>query len=429
MKRDGTVIHVETSSHAVAFAGRPGEFVIVLDVTERERVQRQLYQKQRLESLGELAGGVAHDFNNLLAVIMNYTAFARKELRSPEGPPKGARLNSVDDDLEQVERAAERGARLTHQLLAFARSEMVRTEALDLNEVVEGVEQLLRRTIGEHVPLVYQLEVGLWPVVADRGQLEQVLVNLAVNARDAMPGGGTVTVETGNVEVDEDYAATQDGLIPGPYVRLRVSDTGEGMDEEVQHHAFEPFFTTKPKGVGTGLGLATVHGIVAQRGHASIYSEPGLGTTFTALFPAVQEERPDHPKVGPPARRVGRGETVLVVDDEPAIREVARRILAHNGYEVIVAPDGAAAIALAQAHEGPIHLLLTDVVMPQMSGPELSAEMRVARPGLPVLYMSGYAPPVLGSREEIDAEGLLVEKPFSELVLLDKVREVLDRRE
>jgi hypothetical protein len=393
---------------------------------ERDRLESQLHQSQRLESLGQLAGGVAHDFNNLLAVILNYSSFLGEEVTAAAAADDGERWRTAADDLEQIRRAAERATGLTHQLLAFGRREVVRPQVLTLNEVVGDVEQLLRRTIGEDVELITTLASGLWPVMADPGQMEQVLVNLAVNARDAMPTGGTLSIDTENIEVDEDYAAQRPGIAAGRHVRLRVSDTGEGMDPEVIGRAFEPFFTTKPKGEGSGLGLATVYGIITQAGgHAQIYSEPGLGTTFTALLPATEavSVQTDEPAG---AHRPRGGETVLVVEDEDAMREVTRRILARNGYDVLTASGGPAAISLVADHGGEIELLVTDVVMPQMLGQEVARKLTALRPSMRVLYMSGYAQPVLASKGTLEAGVVLLEKPFSEPVLLAKVREVLD---
>ncbi len=392
---------------------------------ERERLEAQLHQSQRLESLGQLAGGVAHDFNNLLGAIMNYASFVGEEVSAAVTDP-ARDWASVERDVAQITRAAERAAQLTHQLLAFARREVVRPQVLSLNDVVAEVEQLLRRTIGEHVELDISLAPDLWPVLADKGQIEQVLVNLAVNARDAMPGGGRLTIETRNVTVDDGYAATTPGATPGDHVQLRVSDTGTGMDVDVQQRAFEPFFTTKPKGEGSGLGLATVYGIITQSGGvAHIYSEPGLGMAFTALLPATVEVSRAHDQSA--ARRApGGGETVLVVEDEDGVRDVTERILARNGYSVLTASNGPAAIELAEHHHGRIDLLVTDVVMPKMLGKEVAERIAEQRPGIRILYMSGYAQPVLGSKGTLEEGVTLVEKPFSELTLLTKVREVLD---
>jgi len=393
---------------------------------ERERMERKLHQSQRLESLGQLAGGVAHDFNNLLAVILNYSAFVAEEVQRLAHDEEAERWATVQGDIEQIRAAATRATRLTHQLLAFGRREVVQPRVLDLGEVVQEIDKLLRRTLGEHVELVTHIESGLWPVLADPGHVEQVLVNLAVNARDAMRTGGRLTIEVGNLSADAAYVATRSGLEEGEYVRLRVTDTGEGMEESVLRHVFEPFFTTKPKGEGSGLGLATVYGIIAQSGgHVDIYSEPARGTVVTALFP-VTEVTSTARDPTTPAERKGGGETVLVVEDEDAIREVTRRILSRHGYNVIVARSGPAALQTLQEHGGEIDLLLTDVVMPQMLGKEVVERVRALRPDVRALYMSGYAQPVLASEGTLDPGVTLVEKPFSEAVLLAKVREVLD---
>src|SRR5918992_643257 len=393
---------------------------------ERERLEAQLHQSQRLESLGQLAGGVAHDFNNLLAVILNYSAFIGEEVAKVAHDGGDPHWKAVHADVEQVRHAAERATRLTHQLPAFGRREVVQPRVLALSEVVTDVEKLLRRTIGEHVELVTSLADDLWPIFADPGQIEQVLVNLAVNARDAMRGGGTLTIAAENLVADATFAAARPGVHAGRHVRLHVSDTGTGMTEEVLRHAFEPFFTTKPKGQGSGLGLATVYGIIAQAGgHADIYSEPGRGTVFRALFPATTEvDAQTEPAT--PADRKGGGETILIVEDEDAMREVTRRILTRHGYDVIVAVGGPEAIAIAEGRASRIDLLLTDVVMPQMLGKEVADRMVGIRPDVRVLYMSGYAQPVLASEGTLDAGVTLIEKPFTEPVLLTKVREVLD---
>jgi len=346
----------------------------------RERKERLQAQAQRLESLGQLAGGVAHDFNNLLAVILNYVSFVSEDIAAAAGPDPAGHLESASADLGQIKKAAERAAGLTHQLLVFARGDVNRPQVLDLDTVVTEVEELLRRTIGEHVELVISLAGDLWPVLADPGQLEQVLVNLAVNARDAMPRGGTLTIDTGNITVDADAIAGGSRARKGRNVRLRVSDTGTGMAPDVAQHVFEPFFTTKPDGRGTGLGLATVYGILAQAdGKVQIYSEPGHGTTFVIMLPVTAEAAV--PVAEPiPYRRAPKGETVLIVEDEAALREVTRRIFARNGYQVITAANGPGALAIAASHPGEIHLLVTDVVMPHMLGKEVAEKMRLIKP-------------------------------------------------
>jgi PAS domain S-box-containing protein len=392
---------------------------------ERDRLERQLNQSQRLESLGQLAGGVAHDFNNLLAVISNYAAFVREELtsRAPQGE-----WDSVREDIKQIEGAAERAAGLTRQLLAFARRDVVKPRVLNLNQVIERVEQLLVRTLGEHVQLSADLASGLGPVLADPGQLEQVLLNLAVNARDAMPAGGELIISTTRTNVDADHAASRVGLAPGRYISLRVSDTGTGMPQAVIDRAFEPFFTTKAKGEGTGLGLATVYGIITQAGgYVQIYSEAGLGTTFTILLPeSIQPVQPSAPE--PKAAQGGDGETVLVIEDEQAMRELTRRILARNGYKVLTAVDGFDAIEIAAAHPLDIDVLLTDVIMPHMLGREAANRISALCPDTRVLFMSGYSHGVLGTQGVLEDGVNLIEKPFTEASLLAKLRETLSVR-
>ncbi|GLW30953.1 hypothetical protein Areg01_38930 [Actinoplanes regularis] len=391
---------------------------------ERERLEAQLHQSQRLESLGQLAGGVAHDFNNLMAVILNYTAFIEEEIvkAAQGGDP---RWKAAAQDIAQVLRAGKRATALTHQLLAFGRREVVRPQVLNLNDVVTEVEQLLCRTLGEHIQLTTVLGDDQWHVLVDPGQIEQVLVNLAVNARDAMPDGGVLRISTTNEAVTEQNA--RPGLKAGRYTKLQVADTGTGMPVEVAERVFEPFFTTKPKGEGSGLGLATVYGIIAQAGgHAEIRSSLGAGTEFTALLPATdQTAGPADQPAAPGYMRHG-GERVLVVEDEEALREVTRRILDRNGYEVLTAADGPEAIRLADSTDKRIDVLLTDVIMPHMLGKELATTMQDLRPGIHVLYMSGYAQPVLASQGTLDPGVTLVEKPFSESDLLQKIRQVLD---
>ena len=394
---------------------------------ERERLQNQLHQAQRLESLGQLAGGIAHDFNNLLAVIINYAAFIANDLDTASGIDGDDRWRGTRDDVEQIRLAGERAAHLTHQLLSFARREVVQPEVVDVNDVVGDIEQLLRRTLGEHVELHSSLAADLRPVLIDPGQLEQVLVNLAVNARDAMPDGGALRIDTANMDIDEDFAAPRPELSPGPHVCLRVSDTGTGMSPETVQRALDPFFTTKPPGQGTGLGLATVYGIIQQAGgRLQIYSEPDVGSTFTVLLPATdQVTSPAELSADSP---VPRGEeTILLVEDEQALREVTRRILKGAGYQVIVAENGPKALVAASEHAGSIDLLLSDVIMPQMPGPQLAKELLAERPSVRVLLMSGFAQPILDSGGHLDAGMALIEKPFSGPGLLAKVAQTLER--
>jgi nitrogen-specific signal transduction histidine kinase/CheY-like chemotaxis protein len=394
---------------------------------DRERLEVQLHQSQRLESLGQLAGGVAHDFNNLLAVILNYTAFVAEHVAEAADAGGDPRWIAVGRDIDQILRAGHRAGELTHQLLAFGRREVVRPQVLDLNAVIGQVQNLLQRSLGEHIQLHTQLAGDLWPVLADPGQLEQVLVNLAVNARDAMPDGGTLSIETANRTLDHHAVDTRPSLYPGRHVQLTVADTGAGIPPEIAERVFEPFFTTKPKGQGTGLGLATVYGIIHQAdGHAAISSAPGAGTTFTALLPATdQVPAPVVEHAAAPQLTHG-GETILVVEDEDALREVTRRILTRNGYRVLTAASGPAALKTAEHADCETDLLLTDVIMPHMLGKELATKIREVYPAIRVLYMSGYAQPVLASQGTLDPGVSLVEKPFSESDLLQKIRDVLD---
>ncbi len=436
-RRDGTTFPAEVSLSAIDTDDGILVTAVVRDVTERmeilaererlrtqaerDRLERQLHQSRRLESLGQLAGGVAHDFNNLLGVISNYASFVGDEVakEAPDG-----RWQAVRDDIKQIQQAAERAAGLTHQLLAFARQEVIQPRVLNINDVVESVEQLLVRTLGEHVELITDLAGDLLPVLADPGQIEQVLVNLAVNARDAMPGGGKLTIQTANTDIDE-AAAAQAELTVGRYVALKVSDTGTGIPKDVVDRVFDPFFTTKPKGEGSGLGLATVYGIITQAGgHVRIYSEPGMGTILTALLP-VTGKAPDA-KAPPPAQpRRGHGETVLVVEDEAAMREVTRRILARNGYHVVATPSGREALSALSRHLDHIDVLLTDVVMPHMQGRELADKVRILQPAARVVFMSGYTQGLLGAQGVLAPGVHLIEKPFSETILLAKLHEIL----
>jgi PAS domain S-box-containing protein len=434
-KKDGTMMRVLVTTYEVLYGGRPARVSMVEDVTQREKLERQLNQSQRLESLGQLAGGVAHDFNNLLGVIVNFAIFAKeKVLASGNGSPSPA-LQLAVKDMDRVVRAGESAARLTHQLLAFARREVVRPQSIDVNLVVAELEPLVSRTLGEHIEFITSPGKDVWPALMDPGQLEQVLTNLAVNARDAMPKGGKLTIDCENVNVDSTYAAGRPGLKPGRYVRIRVTDTGTGMDAATLQRVFEPFFTTKPKGHGTGLGLATVYGIVNQAGgDVSIYSELGVGTRAHVLLPASDEvprlqPTMDEPTVptgavlAPP--RLQTSKTLLVVEDADDLREITELILTKNGYLVITAATGPAALALLKQHAGKIDLLLTDVVMPHMQGPELARRVTALHPEIRVLFMSGYPQPMLGDGGILEEGILLVEKPFTEPVLLAKVEEAL----
>jgi PAS domain S-box-containing protein len=385
---------------------------------ERNVLKEQLNQMRRLDSVGQLAGGIAHDFNNILGVILNCAAFVADELEAG---------SLMLEDVEEIQRSAQRAAVLTRQLLIFSRRDVVHPQSLDLNEVVSDLERLLQRALGEHVLLQTRFADGLWPVTADPGQVEQVLVNLAVNARDAMPGGGRLLIQTSNVELDEDYAAMHPPATAGPHVRVTVSDTGAGMDRTVAARAFEPLFTTKPKGEGTGLGLATVYGIVTDAGGSiHLYSEPGLGTTVKVHLPAsvsatvaASEDRR--------SPRATRGETVLVVEDEANVRRVTRRILAKAGYKVLTAPGGRDALEICEFGAEPIELLLTDVIMPEMLGPELATRATRLRPDMAVLFMSGYTDQAIEHTTRAGGDVPFIEKPFTAETLLAGVDGVLGR--
>ena len=396
-------------------------------IAEQERVGRRLQQSQRLESLGQLVGGVAHDFNNLLNVIQGYADFTAEQIQALASAD--TRLEPVLEDIEQVRVAAQQATRLTRQLLTFAREDVIRPEVLDLNEAVKEAGQLLRRTLGEHIDLVIAAEPAVWRVKADRGQLEQVLVNLAVNARDAMPGGGRLSIDTGNIEVDATYATGRPELKLGRYTRLRVSDSGTGMDRATVARVFEPFFSTKPKGRGTGLGLATVYGVVTHVGGSiEIYSEVGLGTTITVLLPATDEDvAPYLAPAGTIDDQHGHGETILLVEDEESLRQLTTRILARNGYQVCAVGNGAEAVRRAGDTAQPITLLLTDVVMPGMLGNEVAARIGAIRPDVPALFMSGYAQPILDSHGVGASSFDILAKPFTESALLSRVRQAITR--
>jgi PAS domain S-box-containing protein len=396
---------------------------------ERDLLESRLHQSHRLESLGQLAGGVAHDFNNLLAAILNYVSFVAEEItKELETRPVDARvrLTAVLSDVGQIGAAAERAAGLTHQLLAFARRDVRNPEVLDINGTVSEVETLLRRTIGEHVELITHGPSNLKSVRADRGQIEQILLNLAVNARDAMPLGGTLRVDTDNFTVDDEYATLHPVVEPGSYVRMRVADTGTGMDEETVDRAFEPFFSTKPKDKGTGLGLATVYGIVSQTaGMVELHSKLGVGTTVTILLPSVASAV-IKPALHEQSADVTPVETILVVEDEELVLDVATRILTQHGYHVLAARSGEEASALMDGHQEIVQLLLTDVVMPGETGKEIAERVSKLRPDIRVLYMSGYPESVIASQGVIEPGITLLSKPFKAVDLLAHVRSALD---
>jgi len=420
-RRDGRLLTVQLSVRAVRNAAGRVEYyeTFVRDVTDQRRLQQQVLQSQKLEAVGRLAGGIAHDFNNLLTVITSYSDLLLEDL---------APGDAKRDDLEQVRKAADGAAALTRQLLAFSRQQVVEPRVVSLNTVVEGLHKILRRVIGEDVELTTTLAPDLGAIRADVGQLEQVLMNLAVNARDAMSTGGRLTIETANVEHDPDYARDQDAAAVRRFAMLAVSDTGCGMDEATKAKIFEPFFTTKEPGKGTGLGLATVYGIVQQAGgFIWVYSEPGHGTSFKIYLPQVDATA--EVAAAATGARAPRGtETVLLVEDAAAVRAVTKQVLERQGYTVVEAPDGEAAVRLAQRHRGPIHLLLTDVVMPRVSGRELAEQLARVRPDTRVLYASGYTDDSVVRHGILESGTAYLQKPFSPESLARKVRDVLDGR-
>jgi PAS domain S-box-containing protein len=417
--RDGTERLIEDGAAPIQDErrGLAGSVLVFHDVTGRRRLEEQFLQAQKMEAVGRLAGGVAHDFNNLLTVI---TGFADVVLgRLPAGDP-------ARELVGEIAHAGQRAARLIGQLLAFSRKSVVAPQVLDLNAVVTDTEKMLGRLIGEDIELATQLQPGLGPVKADPGQVEQVIVNLAVNARDAMPQGGKLTVETRDVDLDEGYAQAHAGARPGRHVLLAVSDTGHGMAPEVRARAFEPFFTTKEPGKGTGLGLATVYGIVRQAGgHVEVYSEPGRGTTFMLYFPRAEEAAARQPNPAPGAEPRG-SETVLLVEDDAAIRAVARHVLQGRGYRVLEAADAAEALRLAGEYLRRIHLLVADVVMPGVGGRELAQRLAALHPETKVLFTSGYTDDAVVRHGVREAEVAFLPKPFTPATLTQKVREVLD---
>lgn len=421
--KDGNVRAGLMSATLIEIDGERHILSITRDITarrqaeeERARLQVQLTQAQKMESVGRLAGGVAHDFNNMLGVILGHAELALEQL-----PPDG----SLYSDLDEIRKAAQRSADLTRQLLAFARKQTIAPRVLDLNATIESMVKMLRRLIGEDVDLVWLPAADLWRVRLDPGQVDQILANLCVNARDAIAGVGKVTLETANVVFDEDYCAQHAGCTPGEFVMLAVSDNGCGMDKETMSRLFEPFFTTKNLGQGTGLGLATVYGVVKQnQGVINVYSEPGLGTTFKIYLPREATGEPE-PETSGPSAVAGGSETVLVVEDEPAILDLVRRVLEKLGFEVLAARSPKEALDLAGEHPGRIDLLLSDVIMPGMNGRDLACALRASRPSVRQLFMSGYTANVIAHHGVLDAGVHFLQKPFSPNDLVTKVKKAL----
>ncbi len=389
---------------------------VILETTQYRQLEEQLLQAQKMEAVGRLAGGVAHDFNNMLTAILSYGDLLLGEL--PESSPSRA-------DVQEMVKAAEKASDLTRQLLAFSRQQVLRPSRVDLNATIDGLSKMMKRVTSNNIELITRLDRSLWPVTADPGEVERVLTNLVLNSRDAMPHGGRLIIETSNADIDEEYARTHADVVPGKYAMIAVTDTGEGMTREVRERLFEPFFTTKQKGKGTGLGLSSVYGIVKQSGgFVWVYSEPGRGTTFKIYLP--RSDSLDRPRIATPSRNTRVGpETILIVEDDDNVRQVASRVLKSNGYRVLEACNGSEALALFQTGEHTLDLVVTDIIMPGMSGAEFAEQLRARKPDARILFTSGYTGDV-AIRENMlhDGEAFL-EKPFTPNALLTKARELL----
>ncbi len=426
IRKDGSRVPIEVSSRLIYENGVPVAVQgSARDITERKRAEEalrasqfQLQQSQKLEAIGQLAGGVAHDFNNMLTAIIGYTDLSLRRVGLE---------NPIRRNLEETKKAAERAASLVRQLLAFSRKQILEPKVLDLNDVVRDMEKMLTRLIGENIKLATKLEPDLGSVKADPSQVEQIIMNLVVNARDAMPRGGKVTIETTNITFDDQTVLRHVSVKPGEYVMLAVSDTGSGMDRETQRRIFEPFFTTKDIGKGTGLGLSTVYGIVKQSGgNIWVYSEQGMGTMFKVYLPRIDDATVCAGEKQEPILLRGT-ETILLVEDEEVVRGLTKNILMQAGYNVLDAKGGEEAICVCRAHTGPIDLLLTDVVMPEISGKEVADRLLELRPTIRVLFMSGYTDEAIVQHGVLDANVEFIQKPFTWFGLTRKVRDVLNR--
>ncbi|HEY1239371.1 MAG TPA: PAS domain S-box protein [Bryobacteraceae bacterium] len=417
-RKDGTEFPVEVSLSYLESERGVFAIAFVSDISQRKQLEEQLMQAQKMEAVGRLAGGVAHDFNNMLTVISGYNRMILDEL-SPLDPLRGY--------AEEILKAADRAGALTNQLLAFSRRQIIQPRVMNVNAVVGQTEKMLRRLLGEDIQLAFDLSADAGNIRADPNQIAQAIVNLAVNARDAMPTGGRISVETANVHLDENYVRTHIGVQPGDFVMIAMSDTGHGMDAATRQRIFEPFFTTKQQGKGTGLGLATVYGMVKQAGgDIWVYSELGKGTTFKLYFPRVQEMVADA-AVGEAEGRGAGGETVLVVEDEHAVRDLTVRMLKQLGYLVLTAASGVEALEISKSYAGRISALVTDVVMPEMSGRQVADQLLASRPDLKVLYLSGYTENTVIHHGVLDSGVDFLPKPFSREALGRKVREILGR--
>jgi PAS domain S-box-containing protein len=419
-KKTGEVRWIQARNRIIYDAAGKVDYIsgVFFDITERKELEDQLINAQRMEAVGILAGGLAHDFNNLLTAIMGYSEIMMMDLRQ-EDP--------FHLYVDEIAKAAHRGASLTNQLLAFSRKQILQPQVINLNEVVIDMDKMLRRLIGEDIELITFIDQYLGLVKADPAQIGQIIMNLAVNARDALPDGGNLTIETANVSLDQTYARGHVGVTPGPYVMLAVSDNGVGMDGETMAHIFEPFFTTKESGKGTGLGLATVYGIVKQSGgNIWVYSEPGQGTTFKVYLPRVEESLEIvRPKAAPVTSLQG-DETILLVEDDAGLRDLVSTALRKYGFKVLEAAHGGEALLICEREKTPIHLMLTDVVMPQISGSALAERLRLIHPEMKVLYMSGYTENAIVHHGVLNSQVNFIQKPFRVLSLVRKVREVLD---
>ena len=415
--KDGRWIDVETAVREIPFAGRRAALAMVTDVSERHVLEDQLRQAQRMEAVGMLAGGIAHDFNNLLTIITGYSQLVMNSLAAYD-PNRTA--------VEQIMKAGERAAALTRQLLAFSRRQVMQPKVLDLNHLVASLGTMLHRLIGEDVDLRLAMGPELGSVNADPGQVEQVIMNLVLNARDAMPRGGVLTIETGNVDLDDQYVRTHLAVRPGPYVLLAVSDNGTGMDADTRASLFQPFFTTKGQGRGTGLGLSIVFGIVKQSGgNIEVYSEPGRGTSVKIYLPRVQQGEGAEPECL--GTQTPRGtETILVVEDEDMVRKLVRETLEREGYKLLDAAGPVEAQKIVSSHRGRIDLMITDVIMPKLSGRELAERVLRQRPEMKVLYMSGYTDNAVVASGVLGTEMPFLQKPFTPGMLTGKVRQVLE---
>ncbi|NWF55743.1 MAG: GAF domain-containing protein [Syntrophaceae bacterium] len=414
--RQGKELWAEINAVLIEWEGRPATLNFVRDMTEQKKLEAQFLQAQKMEAVGQLAGGIAHDFNNLLTIINTHSELALMELKE---------WDPLREKFEAIHRAGEKAADLTRKLLAFSRHQVGAMKVIDLNRIVEDLEKMLHRVIGEDIQLTTFFSKDLGHIKADPGQIEHTLLNLVVNARDAMPSGGRLEIKTVNVQVDEENPHPP-GIKRGDYVMLSVTDTGVGMNPEVQERIFEPFFTTKEKGKGTGLGLSTVYGIIKQTGgHIWVSSEPGKGTTFEIYFPRVDEPLPESQKATSPGILGGGRETILIVEDEEGVRKLTRKILSRQGYKILEASSGGDALLLCEQWSEPIHLILSDVVMPGINGPELARRLQALSPGVKVLFMSGYADQAIFQSGILEEKASFIQKPFSARDLVEKIREVI----